>query len=265
MDIIHLILLGLVQGLTEFLPISSSAHLILLPNLMGWEDQGIVYDIAAHLGSLLAVLVYFREDVAAVIKPWKDNPGKIDIHSDQKLLLFLALATFPIAIVGYCFYEMISESLRNPVILAWSSIIFGLLLLWADRIGKQTKPFKALSYQSVLMIGLAQTMALIPGVSRSGITITAGLALGFDRQSAARFSFLLAIPTILLAGGHEALRYFLGEAETDWMAFSFVAMVSALSAYLAIHLFLKFIEQTGMLPYVIYRIILGVLILGFTV
>ncbi len=260
MDIIHLILLGLVQGITEFLPVSSSAHLILLPKVMGWQDQGIVYDIAAHLGSLVAVLIYFREDINAVIKPWIEKPGRIDIHSDQKLLLFLVLATLPIAIVGYYFYEMISAYLRSPMVIAWSSIIFGLLLWWVDRIGRQSKPFNELSYKSVFIIGLAQMMALIPGASRSGITITAGLALGFDRRSASRFSFLLAIPTILLAGGHEALRYFLGEAETEWLAFSIVAFVSAFSAYLAIHLFLKFIEQTGMLPYVLYRVILGLFI-----
>lgn len=265
MDILHLILLGLVQGITEFLPISSSAHLILLPHLMGWKDQGIVYDIAAHLGSLLAVLIYFRKDLEKVIKPWLIQPLAYRKDSDHRLLIFLMLATLPIALVGLFLYDYVAHFLRSPLVIALASIIFGLLLWWADIKCQQVKSFERIDYRAAGLFGLAQILALIPGTSRSGITMTAGLMMGFDRQTAARFSFLMAVPVILLAGGHEAYRYFSGSAETDWWSFAIVALVAAFSAWVAIHLFLKFLQTTGMLPYVIYRVLLGLVIIAVLV
>ena len=261
MDTLHLILLGLVQGITEFLPISSSAHLILLPHLMGWEDQGIAIDIAAHLGSLVAVIAYFYQDIQAVLKPWLENPTAISLQSDHKLLLFLMLATIPIALVGLFLYDYVADYLRSPQVIALASILFGLLLWWADVKGRQIQTFEQLNLRTVLGFGLAQVLALIPGTSRSGITMTAGMMMGFSREAAARFSFLMAIPVILLAGGHEAVRYFSGGNDTDWYGFFIVAVVSAISAWVAIHYFLKFLQATGMLPYVIYRVLLGVVIL----
>ena len=260
MDIIHLVLLGLVQGITEFLPISSSAHLILLPGIMGWQDQGIVYDIAAHLGSLIAVIIYFRRDILNVIRPWMSHRHEPEIAAKRPLLIYIITASIPIAIVGFLFYDLISNQMRSAELIASASIFFGLLLFWADKTGVRMKTFSQLKLDNVLVIGLAQALSLIPGTSRSGITMTAALMMGFDRKAAARFSFLLAIPTILMAGGYQALRYFTGESMTDWGAFLIVALVSCISAYIAIHVFLKFIESTGMLPYVIYRILLGLLI-----
>ncbi len=264
METIHLILLGLIQGITEFLPVSSSAHLILLPYFMGWPDQGVVYDIAAHLGSLVAVLIYFRKDIQTIIRPWIVCPTAIRIDSEHKLLLYLIFATIPISFVGLFLYDYIVEYLRSPLILALASIFFGLILWWADTKGQQIKSFDRLNYRSVFIFGLAQVLALVPGTSRSGITMTAGLMMGFDRKAAARFSFLMAVPVILLASGHEAYRYFSGVAETDWTAFFIVAIVSAVSALLAIHWFLKFLEKTGMFPYVVYRILLGIVIIVFS-
>ncbi len=263
METLHLILLGLIQGITEFLPISSSAHLILLPNIMGWDDQGVTIDIAAHLGSLLAVLVYFQRDIQTVIQPWIAKPFAYSPNSNHKYMLFFIITTIPIALVGLFLYDYIADYLREPYVIGLASIGFGILLWWADSTCQQIKSYERIGYHSAFMFGLAQVLALIPGTSRSGITMTAGLMMGFDRNAAARFSFLMAIPVILLAGGHEAFRHFTGEAATDWYAFTVVATVSAISAWLSIHYFLKFLQSTGMLPYVVYRILLGVVILGF--
>ena len=265
METIHLILLGFIQGITEFLPVSSSAHLILVPHVMGWRDQGIVYDIAAHFGSLFAVILYFRKDLFNVIQPWIKQPFSYSKDSGQKWLLYLMIATIPIAIIGVSVYGYVAVYFRNPLIIAFASILFGLLLWWSDIACQHYKTFEQVNFRSALLFGLAQILALIPGTSRSGITMTAGLMMGFDRNSAARFSFLMAVPVILLAGGHEAFRYFMGNATTDWYAFFVVAFVSAISAWLAIHLFLKFIQSTGMFPYVVYRVLLGIVIIGFVV
>lgn len=263
METLHLILLGIIQGITEFLPVSSSAHLILLPSVMGWEDQGVTIDIAAHLGSLLAVIIYFNKDIQTVIQPWVSQPLSYSADSNHKYLLFFILTTIPIAFVGLFLYDYIADYLRSPFVIGLASIFFGILLYWADITCQQLKDYDRITYRSAMMFGLAQVLALIPGTSRSGITMTAGLMMGFDRKAAARFSFLMAIPVILLAGGHEAFRHFTGEAATDWYAFSVVTAVSAISAWVSIHYFLKFLQNTGMLPYVVYRVLLGLVIIGF--
>ncbi len=257
MDLLHLIILGLLQGLTEFLPISSSAHLILLPRLAGWTDQGMVYDVAAHVGSLSAVIIYFREDLKTIISAWvKSITLKTQSH-DSRLFWYLVLATVPIAVGGYLFHDLVATYLRNPIVIGIASIVFGLLLWWADVAGKRIRDIGKITLRDAVIIGVVQVLAIIPGTSRSGITMTAGLMLGLNRQSTARFSFLLAIPTILLAGGYEALILFTRDVTSDLIGFMIVTVVSAISAWLAIHYFLKFLERTGMLPYVIYRVLLG--------
>ena len=261
MDLLQLVILGLIQGITEFLPISSSAHLIMLPKVMGWQDQGLVNDVAAHVGSLTAVIIYFKKEIRRILVPWiTTSPGNSD-KNDRQLLMFIVLASLPIMIIGYLFYDFISMHFRNPVIIALASILFGLILWWSDRVGKQLRDINQLGMKDAVLVGMSQVLALIPGTSRSGITMTAGLLLGLDRETAARFSFLLAIPAILMAGGYEAWRYIILGNNTDWPAFFTVAIVAGVSAWLAIHYFLKFLQKTGMLPYVIYRVGLGIVLL----
>jgi len=254
----HLIILSLVQGITEFLPISSSAHLILLPQLAGWEDQGLPYDIAAHLGSLAAVIVFFRTELQQMITAWWQSLLYNIPSDDARLLWLIIIATIPVSIAGFLLYDIVATLLRNPLIIASTTILFGLILLWSDKTGKKIYHQRNLQLKDALIIGFAQVLALVPGTSRSGITITAGLMLGFTRHTAARFSFYLAVPVILLAGGLQAFQWLQNDIETNPVAFLVVVIVSGISAWFAIRFFLAFIEQTGMLPYVIYRILLGV-------
>lgn len=263
MDLLHLILLGIVQGLTEFLPVSSSAHLILLPKITGWEDQGLAYDVAAHLGSLLAVIIYFNRDLRRMLTAWFGSLQGKQQSTDSLLVWYVLIATLPVAIIAWLSYEMIAVWFREPLIIAVATICFGLLLWWADISGKRSRDLHQFSLKDAVWIGSAQVLSLVPGTSRSGITMTAGLMLGLDRTSAARFSFFLAIPTIILAGGYQTYRLFMFDGGTDLVAFFIVFSVSAASAWLAIKLFLGLLEQTGMLPYVIYRLLLGCVLLYF--
>lgn len=249
------------QGLTEFLPISSSAHLILLPRLANWEDQGLVYDIAAHMGSLVAVLFYFRQDIASILFAWAGSLRGNPATQDAKIAWYVIIATLPVAICGFIFYDIVATIFRNPLVIAGSTIVFGIVLWWSDKQGRKIYNLDKLKLKDALWIGIAQMLALIPGVSRSGITMTAGLMLDFDRYTAARFSFLLAIPVIVLASGHEIYRYAGEGANTDPVAFIAVVLFSAISAWLAIRFFLALLDRTGMLPYVIYRIFLGFFLL----
>ena len=261
MELLHLILLGIVQGLTEFLPVSSSAHLIILPYIAGWEDQGLMYDIAAHAGSLAAIIFYFRRDLGKIILSGVSYLSHRKTNADSLLLWYLVVATIPIGIIAFLFYSVVASLLRDPLIIAAATIIFGLLLGWVDRTCSHSRHFEELKLKDAIIIGLAQALALIPGTSRSGITMTAGLMLGFDRTTTTRFSFLLAIPTVMLATGYECYRYLVLGAQAEPFSFIIVFLTSAISAWLAVYLFLEFIERTGMLPYVIYRLFLGVILL----
>lgn len=261
MQIEHLVILGLVQGLTEFLPISSSAHLILLPALAGWQDQGIVYDVAVHTGSLGAVLLYFRSDIQDLLQGALRPVSGSDNRSDY-LLWYIALATLPVCLAGLLLHDLVATVLRSPQIIAGASIFFGLVLWWADRTGAASRSQADLGWRDAVIIGLAQVLALVPGTSRSGITITAGLMLGMDRHAASRFSFLLAIPVIIAATAYESTRLVSAQVSIEWLPVLCVALVAFASALLAIHFFLKLLDRTGMLPYVIYRVLLGLVLLA---
>lgn len=257
MDNLHAIYLALLQGLTEFLPISSSAHLILLPRLLGWQDQGLAFDVAVHVGTLLAVLAYFRVEVLQLLTAWLRSLGTRRVDADARLAWFVILATVPAALLGLLLHDVIETYLRSPLVIAAATIGFGVLLGVTDRFGRQHRDEHALRVGDALMIGIAQALALVPGTSRSGITMTAGLALGMTRSAAARFSFLLSIPLIVLAGGYEALKLVQQPGPVDWQAILTGALISAISAWLCIHYFLKLIERIGMLPFVVYRLLLG--------
>ncbi len=263
MDLIQLIVLALIQGLTEFLPISSSAHLILLPTLTGWEDQGLVYDVAVHFGSLFAVVLYFREDIKNVLFAWFSSILGGEATEDSKLGWAVIIGTIPAVIFGLLFKDYIETVLRSPLVIAATTIIFGLLLWYADATASHKRTEKTLGIKDAVMIGLAQALALIPGTSRSGITMTAGLMLGLTRQSAARFSFLLSVPLILAATGLKTKDLISGGEAVDWFGLTFVTILSAIAAYICIHFFLKLIDHIGMLPFVIYRVLLGIFLFWF--
>jgi undecaprenyl-diphosphatase len=247
MDTIQIIILAIVQGLTEFLPVSSSAHLILVPMLLQWPDQGLVFDVAVHVGSLIAVLIYFRVEVIDMLVAWTQS--------------WVILGTMPAVIVGFLFKGFIESDLRSPWVIAITTIVFGLLLWYADtRKSKQLSEYE-LKLPDVVAIGLFQALALIPGTSRSGITMTAGLLLGMTRQAAARFSFLLSIPLILASGLLQTAELSQSVQLIDWFALSVAIILSAISAGLCIHFFLRLIEKVGMMPFVIYRLLLGVVLI----
>lgn len=253
-------LLAIVQGLTEFLPISSSAHLILLPRLLHWPDQGLVFDVAVHIGSLIAVLVYFRSQLIRMLRSWFRSLATGAADQDSQLAWWVIIGTLPVVIFGYLLQGLVESELRSPWVIATASIVFGLLLWLADARGKRKRSEYQLKWKDVLVIGCLQALALIPGTSRSGITITAGLMLGLTRKAAARFSFLLAIPVILASSLLPILRMATEAQAISWGELFLGVVLSAISAGLCIHYFLRLIEKTGMLPFVIYRVLLGILI-----
>lgn len=261
MDIVKVVVLALIQGITEFLPISSSAHLILPSQILGWPDQGLAFDVAVHVGTLLAVMIYFREDLRKLIIGWFGQFGQAGVSAESRLAWYIILATIPAGLAGLLFNDFIELHLRSASVIASTSIIFGLLLWWVDVRAKQNVSLEQMTLVMALLIGLAQALALIPGTSRSGITITMALMIGLSRTDSARFSFLLSIPIILLSGAYEGLGL-VDESEVDWIAVLVGVLVSGISAYICIHYFLAFISRLSMLPFVIYRIVLGFFLFG---
>ncbi len=260
MELLQIIVLAVVQGVTEFLPISSSAHLILVPALTSWEDQGLAFDVALHLGSLGAVLIYFRKDIIAMTLSWfRSLTG--ETNAEARLAWAVIFGTIPVGLAGLIFGDVVDTVLRSPIYLAAGMIVFGLLLAWADIRHRGVRDEYSLTWKDVVFIGCAQAVALFPGTSRSGITMTAGLMLGLNRTSAARFSFLLSIPVIIIACGLKTGELIYEGVAVDWAAMLGGVVLSGLSAYLCIHFFLSFINRVGMLPFVIYRIVLGLLLL----
>ena len=260
MEYLHFIVLGMIQGVTEFLPISSSAHLILAPELFGWIDQGLSIDLAAHIGTLSAVIYYFRRDLQKVMMSWFSSGFSFE-NQQSRFVWYVLIATIPAAVAGFLARDLVEGMLRNPLVIAGTTIVYGLLLGWADYFGKQIRSENSLSLKDVLLIGTAQILALIPGTSRSGITMTTGLMLGLSREAASRFSFLLSIPVTMLAGGYGALKLVLSPESVDWLAVIIVVLASASTAFLTIHYFMKFLQRFGLMPYVIYRMLLGATLL----
>jgi len=263
MSLIHIIVLALVQGLTEFLPISSSAHLIMVPVLSDWPDQGLAFDVAVHVGTLSAVVWYFRNEVFHMTRDWFDSCRQRQQVGESRLAWAVIWGTVPVVIAGLLLHDMVDTVFRSPLVIAWATIGFGLLLWAADLLGQRQRDEHHLTWRDVVVIGMAQALALIPGTSRSGITMTAGLFMGLTREAAARFSFLLSIPTILMAGAYKGMQLVKEAATVDWLAMFIGVVLSALTAYLCIHLFLKLLERIGMLPFVLYRLLLGGVLLYF--
>lgn len=264
MPLIQLIVLAIVQGITEFLPISSSAHLILAPLVAQWEDQGPLIDLAAHLGTLGAVMLYFRRETGMLAR------GGIDAlrfrkSDDRRLFLLLAAATVPTLLFGGALLALgLEETMRSATLIGVTSIVFGVLLWLADRRPAQPeKTLGALSWREAMLVGFAQMISLVPGVSRSGITMTAARWLGWSRVEAARFSMLLAIPVTMVLGAVAMLRLVRDGASETLGAALIVAVLSFMVALGAIAFLMKWLEKMSFTPFVIYRIGLGVLLLVF--
>jgi len=263
MDWLQAVLLAILQGLTEFLPISSSAHLILPSQILGWVEQGLAFDVAVHVGSLVAVVIYFRKEVAKMISAWLAWVFKSEKSSDGRLAWAVIWGTFPVGLVGMAFwlFDVVETHLRATEIIAVTTIIFALVLWWADNKAKERRDEYSLRAKDILFVGCAQAMALIPGTSRSGITMTAALMLGLTRTAAARFSFLLSIPAIVLSGGAESYKLATSELPVDWSLLMLGSVVSAIAALTCIHYFLILLEKIGFKPFIFYRLGLGVVLI----
>ncbi|MDJ0741209.1 MAG: undecaprenyl-diphosphate phosphatase [Gammaproteobacteria bacterium] len=263
---LQILVLAIVQGLTEFLPISSSGHLILAPYLFGFDDQGLAFDVAVHLGSLIAVVTYFRRDIWAITRAWSASllPGG-HASSDSRLGWAVIVGTIPVVVAGLLLKAVVEGELRAPWVIGLTTIVFGLLLGWVDTRARRDRELGSLTLRDALLIGASQVLALIPGTSRSGITMTTGLWLGLTRAAASRFSFLLSIPTILASSALVTRDLLAIDGPVDWHALGLGVVLSGGAAYLAIALFLRFIERIGMWPFVIYRLLLGAVIFALIV
>ena len=257
---IQIVVLAIVQGLTEFLPISSSGHLVLVPYLVEWQDQGLAFDVAVHFGSLLAVVVFFRDDIAGLLRGGLQLLGGNANSPQAYMALAIALGTIPAAAAGLLFASWIEENLRDPSIIVYTLAGYGILMAAADRYAKREKSITDVRIRDAIVIGVAQALALIPGTSRSGVTITAGRLLGFERQDAARFSFLLSAPVILLATVYKGGELVLSDVQVPWGELALGVLVSAVVAYLSIEFFMRFVTRIGLAPFAIYRLALAALI-----
>lgn len=271
MDLLQVAVLALVQALTEFLPISSSAHLVLVRWLAGWEDPGLFFDVALHFGTLLALAAYFARTWLRILgaatgrrilEPGPQDPDR-DLYDNPRLLWFLVVATLPAASAGLALQEFVESHLRSPVVIATMLIAVGAVIWWADRRGRLTDGLGTLSLSGCLLIGCAQALALVPGTSRSGITIAAGLLLGLERQAAARFSFLLAMPVVLGAALKTGFDTVGGgsTASGEILPLAVGIGISAIAGYAVIALFLKYLQRSTMAPFVYYRWAFGIIVL----
>lgn len=262
MELSHAFVLALIQGVTEFLPISSTAHLILIPYITNWSDQGLAFDVALNTATWLAVVIYFRGDIIALSQGffWSVKERRLRDNHDGSLAWMVLVATIPVGLAGLLAHRYVEHELRTVWVIGASSIIWGIVLWVADRRPGRTETAQ-MGWGAAVIVGLAQAVALIPGTSRSGITMTFGLFAGLSRTAAARFSFLLAIIVGALAGGMEGLKMLKTGAHTPWLAVGVGFVVAFVSAYLAIHYFLKLITRSSMTPFVVYRVLLGVALL----
>lgn len=261
MDLFHAVILALIQGITEFLPISSSAHLILPFQILGWPDQGLAFDTAVHLGSLIAVVAYFRAQILELMLAVARTAQSRTMTPESRFAANLLLASLPLIPAGLLLKDLVETELRALEVIIATTIVFGIALFVADRVGKRTRYSAELTWQHALMIGAAQCLALVPGTSRSGVTMTMGLLAGYTREAASRISFLISIPAIAGAATLKLIDLITAEAAVDWLALGVGLAVSGISAYVCITLFLDVISRIGFLPFVVYRLLLGGILL----
>lgn len=257
------IVLGVVQGLTEFLPVSSSAHVLILSQVFGWGDPGAAFTAVMQIGTETAVIIYFRKDIGRIISTWVQSLYKPELRGklDARMGWYVIVGTIPIGILGVLFADQIETIARNLWITASVLIVFGVILGVADRYGSKHRELDTLSMRSGFVYGLGQALALIPGVSRSGATITTGLFMGFTREAATRYAFLLAIPAVLASGLFEATK--IGdEANVQWGQTIVATLIAFVIGYAVIAWLIKYVSTKSYMPFVIYRIIVGGAVLG---
>jgi undecaprenyl-diphosphatase len=270
MEILAAAILGIIQGLTEFLPISSSAHLILVPWFLGWKPEGIAFDVALHVGTAIAVLVFFWSDWIrlareAFVGIFKGVPFA---NQDRLLAWYIVVGSIPAAVIGILLEETVESKLRSPLITVFTLVFFGVILFYAERRSKQNRTLEKFTWADSIWIGISQAVALIPGVSRSGITITTAMLRNSDRPSAARFSFLLSTPVIVGAGLLQswklvkAFRHPVeGAVDMNWMVLIVGVLAAALTGFFCIRFFLRYLQTKSFTPFVVYRILLAGVVL----
>jgi undecaprenyl-diphosphatase len=266
MSLLEAIVLGIVQGLTEFLPISSTGHLRIVPSFLGWEDPGAAFTAVTQLGTMAAVLLYFREDLTRVARAWlasiPDRPKRREL--DARLGWYIVLGTVPIGVFGVLFKDQIETGARDLYIIGVALIVVGVIMSIADHVGKRERQLEQIQTKDGFWVGMAQALALVPGVSRSGATITTGLFLGLDRAAAARFSFLLSVPAVVLSGLFELSSIIEGE-EGEHVGAGALVVATALAfvvGYASIAFLLRFLTNHTLFIFVAYRIVLGVVVLA---
>ena len=265
MSILQTIWLAIVQGLTEFLPVSSSGHLILFAEFTSFEDQGLAVDIALHIGSLLAVVIYFYKDILAMVKGIFSKYLLPDFSiKGNKLAYMIVIASIPALIIGFILRNFGMESLRSARIIGWTILIYGLILYFADKYGKNDKTTENISLKEAILIGIAQCLALIPGTSRSGITITMARFLGINRSEAAKFSMILSIPTILAAGMLETYRLWKSSSIVEVYNTFGSIFYSFIASIFVIYFMMKWVRKFSFLPFVIYRVVLGIVLILYS-
>ena len=262
MPLTHLIILSLIQGLTEFLPVSSSGHLIIVPNILSWRDQGLIIDVAVHAGSLLAVVIYLWRDL------WSMTAALIDFRNlrenpNLKLAQIIIIASLPVMAAGFMVSLFVGDFARNLEIIGWATLGFGILLGLSDKIGMTLNELKHMEFSDGILIGISQALALIPGASRSGLTITMARFLGYNRSAAARFSLLLAIPAILGASSLKGIELAQTQNAILSIDVAIVIMISFVAAFASISVMMNWLNKAGFMPFVIYRIILGISLLAW--
>jgi undecaprenyl-diphosphatase len=265
MDALHAIVLGIVQGLTEFLPISSTAHLRIVPAFLGWPDPGSAFTAVVQLGTMLAVLIYFRHDLLRILRTWFASLRNPELRGelDARMGWYIGLGTIPVAVFGLIFKDQIESGGRDLYLIGSALIVFGLILMAADMTARLDRPLESIRRSDAVFVGLAQALALIPGVSRSGATITAGLLRGFDRQAAARYSFLLSIPAVVLSGLFE-LRKIGDPGGAGPVPTVIATLLAFVVGYATIAFLLRWLTSHSMAVFVVYRVALGVLVLALT-
>jgi undecaprenyl-diphosphatase len=262
-SLLEAIVLGIAQGLTEFLPISSTAHLRVIPAFAGWDDPGAAFTAVTQLGTLAAVLLYFRRDLLAIGKAWiagLRDPA-VRTSAESRLGWFILVGTIPIVVFGVVFSDQIETGARSLRLMGTTLIVLGLVLLAAERAGKRTRRLETLRWRDGILIGLAQAAALVPGVSRSGATLSAGLFLGFERAAAARYSFLLSIPAVVLSGLYE-LRGVGGDSDAGVGATAVATVLAFVVGYASIAFLLRFLATHTVYVFVAYRVVLGIVVLA---
>jgi undecaprenyl-diphosphatase len=265
MDALQAIVLGIVQGLTEFLPVSSTGHLRIVPAFLGWDDPGAAFTAVTQLGTMAAVLLYFREDLWRIVTTWLRSLRDPSLRGtlDARMGWYIGLGTIPIAVAGLIFSDQIEEGARSLYLIGTTLILLGLLLLAAERAARHHRPLEQITRRDAVVIGIAQACALVPGVSRSGATLTAGLFLGFDRTSAARYSFLLSVPAVVLSGLFE-LRKIGDEDGAGAVPTAIATLLAFVVGYASIAFLLRWLTTHSTAVFVAYRVALGALVIALT-